>query len=146
RERDEALVAVEAAAPLVEAVAGSDIATPAAKEAVAEQLAAARAAIPSSEVDEGRAAAVARNTLGNFFLKVVEEVKFAWEQSRSAAYKAGTVTGLATVYGYRDEIIKFVVDNAAQLKVFLEQAFHNPALLRFIDALVEASQNMPTTL
>jgi hypothetical protein len=145
QDHDDALTAVEAAAPLVEAVAGSGIATPAAEEALTEQLAAARAA-SSSDVDGGRAPAAARNTLGNFFSKLAHhayvlirgEGWFAWDKVRGFVY----ISGVTAAYTNREEVIKFVVDNAGQMKVLLEQVFHNPALLQIIDAIVEAGKYM----
>jgi hypothetical protein len=90
-------------------------------------------------------------TAGNFIAEILRvayrkviaagnaETGFAWKELRAGIYRAAGPTGLGAAYFYREEIITFVVDNASNLKVFVQQAFHNPDLLRIIELIVQST-------
>ena len=43
--------------------------------------------------------------------------------------------------GHVPAIVTFVVDRAVELKVFVDAAFHNPALEEIIDLIVQAASS-----
>jgi hypothetical protein len=140
QERDVAKVIVDLAVPLTEAVQVSEgLATAAAIEALVEQVEAARNTPPG--VDGDQAIDLSRKTAGNFvaellrgaYARIRAEPGFAWKEIRSGTYRYA-VPGLIAG-GYVPPIITFVVEQASNLKLFVEQAFHNPTLVKIIDVI-----------
>jgi hypothetical protein len=140
QERDVAKVIVDLAVPLTEAVqVSAGLATAAAIEALVEQVEAARNTLPG--VDGDQAIDLSRKTAGNFiaellrgaYARIRAEPGFAWKEIRSGTYRY-TVPGLIAG-GYMPPIITFVVEQASNLKLFVEQAFHNPSLVKIIDVI-----------
>jgi hypothetical protein len=70
------------------------------------------------------------------------EAAWAWKEMRAGGYRAlggtGVITGVPAAYVYRQELITFVVDNASNLKIFVDHTFSNPELIRIIDLVVQA--------
>jgi hypothetical protein len=131
-------------------------ATPAAQEALAEQVDAAIDA--PDDINGDQAADLARKTTGNFVSELLRrayapiakfgavvktEAMFAQKEFRSGLYRApGTAAfaGLSVAaYAYWPEISAFVVRNADALKAFVTEAFHNPKLVEIIDWIVHAA-------
>jgi hypothetical protein len=146
QERVSAQAIVNAALPIVEAVQVSEgLATAAAVEALTEQVEAAREA--PANIDGDQAIDLSRKTASNFITETLRvayvEVAFALREFRSGAYRGAgavaAVTGVPAAIIYRQEIVTFVVENASNLKVFVEQAFHNPELIRIIEMIVQAA-------
>jgi hypothetical protein len=140
QERDVAKVIVDLAVPLTEAVqVSAGLSTAAAIEALVEQVEAARNTLPG--VDGDQAIDLSRKTAGNFiaellrgaYARIRAEPGFAWKEIRSGTYRY-TVPGLIAG-GYMPPIITFVVEQASNLKLFVEQAFHNPSLVKIIDVI-----------
>jgi hypothetical protein len=140
QERDVAKVIVDLAVPLTEAVQVSEgLATAAAIEALVEQVEAARNT--PLGVDGDQAIDLSRKTAGNFvaellrgaYARIRAEPGFAWKEIRSGTYRYA-VPGLIAG-GYVPPIITFVVEQASNLKLFVEQAFHNPTLVKIIDVI-----------
>ena len=67
--------------------------------------------------------------------KLAVEGGFAWKEIRAGTYRAAGPTAIGTAYIYRHELIAFISVHAEALKVFVEQAFHNPVLVRIIDII-----------
>ncbi len=153
-EREVAVAVVDAAAPIAQAVLTSEhVATPAATEALKEQLEAAENA--PAGIDGDQALALAQKTSGNFVAELLRsayapvrkaialgkgEAGFAWKELRAGAYRAAGPAAAGGVLLYHQEIIAFVIENAEKLKLFAAQAFHNPALGRIIDAIVHLAK------
>ena len=139
QEHDEALAAVEAASPLVEAIRSSAIATSAAVEALTEQLASAHAS-SSSQVDGGRALALANNTTRNFvgtWLRRAYMPILALTGVTFAEMRAGLVSNAAW------DLIKAVAQNADRLMSFVTQVFHSQAMVNILNAIIEVGKYVP---
>jgi hypothetical protein len=140
QERDDAKTVIELAVSITDAVQRSEgLATDAAVEALTEQVAAARDA--PVNVDGDQAIDLSRKTTSNFviellrsaYARVLAEPGFAWKEYRAGVYRG---LGGATVAGVASwQAISFVANNAQALKIFAEQAFHNPTLVQIIDAI-----------
>ena len=140
QERQMAELIVDLALPIAEAVQVSEgLATAAAIDALAEQLEAARLAPP--EIDGDQAVDLSRKTTGNFiaellrlaYARVRAEPGFAWKEIRAGTYR---YTGPALIAGgYISPLVTFVAAQASNLKLFVEQAFHNPTLIQIIDVI-----------
>jgi hypothetical protein len=134
-------------------------ATPAAQEALTEQVDAAVDA--PDDINGDQAADLARRTMGNFVSEllrrayapiaklggdVTKEVIFALKEFRSGLYRAsGTATfmGLsAAAYAYWPEISAFVVRNADALRDLVMELFHNPRLVEIIDLIVQVAKHL----
>lgn len=64
---------------------------------------------------------------------IPEETAFAVKEFRAGIYRW---SGPALIVsGHLPAIVTFVVDRAAELKVFLDAAFHNPVLGHIIDVV-----------
>jgi len=134
----------QAAVPIVEALKASvRIATADAVSILAEQSEAAKTA--PIGVNGDQAVALAGKTSGNFVAELLRlayapirrlkaEASFALKEVRAGAYRA---VG-AEIYSHNQEIIAFVLKNAASLRVFVAQAFDNPALTRIIEIIVQS--------
>jgi hypothetical protein len=140
RERSEATATVDLAATITEAVQVSEgVATAAAVDALVEQVEAARAAPAGTDGDQ--AIDLSRKTSSNFVIELLRsayalllaEPGFAWKEIRSGTYRYA-VPGLIAG-GYVPPVITFVVQEALNLKLFVEQAFHNPTLIQIIDVI-----------
>ena len=71
--------------------------------------------------------------LRSAYARVLAEPGFAWKEYRAGVYRG---LGGATVAGVASwQAISFVANNAQALKIFAEQAFHNPTLVQIIDAI-----------
>jgi len=153
QERDAAKSVLDAAAPIIGAILASEgVVTPAAKEALAEQFEVVGGAATGIDVDQANAQA--GKASGNIVVEMLrlayapvrraiatgkKEAGFAWKEVRAGVYR---YTGPAIVVGgitYRQEVIEFVVNNAATLKAFVTQAFENPALIKIIDAIAQSA-------
>jgi hypothetical protein len=135
QDRNAAIAIIRAAVPIVEAVKASEgLATTVAKEALVEQVGAVLDVPPG--IDGDQAIDLAGKTTGNFVIKLLRIVKlwFAWKGIHAGLYR---VTG-PTALLYHNQIVAFVVDNADKLKVFVEAAFHDPALVQMIDEIARA--------
>lgn len=147
QEQDAAKVIVDLAIPIVEAVqASAGLATADATEALVEQVEAARDAPPS--VDGDQSLELSRRTTQNFLIalfrgayaRIRAEAGFAWKEARSGTYRYA-VPGLIAS-GQVPQIIGFVVEQANNLKLFVERAFNNPTLLHIIDVISQHVQTM----
>ena len=115
------------------------MATEAAVETLAEQVEAARTA--PSGIDGDQAIELSRKTASNFVIELLRsayaqvraEPGFAWKEIRSGTYRYA-VPGLIAG-GYMPPIIAFVTEQASNLQLFVEQAFHNPTLLKIIEVI-----------
>jgi hypothetical protein len=124
--------------------ASEGLATAVAKEALVEQVGAALDALPGVNGDQ--AIDLARKTNEYFVVKILHagrdflraEPGFAWEKIRGGKYGAAGSGAVPTAIYYHKEIVAFVVENAEKLKVFVEAAFHDPALVQMIDEIVRA--------
>lgn len=149
QEREEAKSIVESAMPIVKALQVSEgVATDAAIETLSEQVASA-SNFPVG-VDGDQVLELSRKSSGNFVgevlrianasvKKMIEESKWALKEGRAGAYRAvgggaGIYIGLAAA--------AFVVENAANLIIFVERTFHNPALVRMIEAIVQTARSI----
>jgi len=140
QERNEASAVINFAVTITEAVHESEgLATADAVETLADQVEAARTA--PSGIDGDQAVELSRKTTGNFviellraaYFRVRAEAGFALKEFRAGVYR-GFGTATAKVAGLAGlAFISFVATNAQVLKVFVEQALHNPALLKIID-------------
>jgi len=149
RERHEDEAIVQSASIIADAVRESEgLVTPAAAEALTEQVDAARNAPAGIHGDQ--ALDLSRKTTSNFvveilravyvpYRKLLAEGEFAWKEIRSGAYRAAGPAAILGAYHYRQELITFVVDHAATLKVFVQQVFQNPELIQIIDAISKAA-------
>jgi hypothetical protein len=150
QERDAAQAEVDAALPIVRAVQRAEgLATPAAIEALTEQAEAARNA--PAGINGDQAIDLSRKTSGNFVVEILRlalarvraESGFALKEIRAGAYRGvgaiGAVTGIPAAFVYHQEIISFIVDNADALKMFVDHAFHNPALIRIIEVISQSA-------
>jgi len=72
------------------------------------------------------------------YARIRTETSFGWGEIRTGIYQASGPAALGAAYMYRAEILTFMVDNAVQLRIFVERAFHNPVLSRIIDAILQA--------
>jgi hypothetical protein len=134
----------QAALPIVEALKASvRIATADAVSVLAEQSEAAK--IAPIGVHGDQAVVLAGKTSSNFVAELLRlayapirklkaEAGFAFKEVRAGAYRA---VG-AEFYSHNQEIIAFVFENAASLRVFVAHAFDNPALTRIIEIIVQA--------
>jgi hypothetical protein len=104
-----------------------------------EQVEAARSAPPG--IDGDQAVDLSRKTASNFVIELLRsayaqvrtEPGFAWKEYRAGVYRglgAVTAAGLA---GW--PVISFIANNAQALKMFAEQIFHNPTLVKIIDII-----------
>ena len=145
------------AAPITRAASKSQSpATPAAQEALAEQVDAAIDA--PNDINGDQAADLARKTTGNFVSELLrqayapiaklgavakKEAGFAGHEFRAGFYRAPGTAAFAglSVAAYTNwpEISAFVVRNADALKDFVTAAFHNPKLVEIIDWIVHAA-------
>jgi hypothetical protein len=66
--------------------------------------------------------------------KLKAEAGFALKEVRAGAYRS---VG-ADIYSHNQEIIAFVFENAASLRVFVAHAFDNPALTRIIEIIMQS--------
>jgi hypothetical protein len=141
QERMSAEVIVSLALPIVKAVREADgLATAAAIEALTEQLDAARSAPPGLDGDQ--AVDLSRKTNENLivallrwvYIRVRGEVGFAWKESRAGTYRYAGPALIAS--GQIPQMIAFLTDQAANLRLFVEQAFHNPTLVKIIDIVI----------
>jgi hypothetical protein len=140
---------VDAAEPITYALhASTDVATPSAVAALTEQVEAARDALSATDVDSDQAIELARKSSSNFvavLLRVAtwirKEPAVAAKEFRSGIYRWSGPALIAS--GHLPAIVTFIVDKAAELRVFVEAAFHSPPLARIIDLIVEAAQSMP---
>jgi hypothetical protein len=153
QERDEAQAIVQAAVPIAEAIRSSEgVATASAAEALVEQVENAQGA--GAGVDADQAVDLSRKTAINFVAALLRvayvpirnvigaggaEAGFAWKEMRAGTYRCVGPAGLGVAYFYRQEVITFIVENASSLKIFVEQAFHNSALIRIIDLITSAA-------
>ena len=140
QERNDANATLNLALTITEAVHVSvGLATADAVEALVEQVEAARTATPG--IDGDQAVELSRKTASNFviellrsaYARVRKEPGFAWKEYRAGVYRglgAVTVAGLA---GW--PVISFIANNAQALKMFAEQIFHNPTLVKIIDII-----------
>jgi hypothetical protein len=140
QDRDLARGMVGLAAPIAEAVQLSEgLATATAIEALTEQIEAARRAPPDLHGDQ--AVDLSRKTTGNFivellrsaYARVREEPGFAWKEFRAGTYRYAGPALIAG--GYVSPIIAFVAAQAGNLRLFVEQVFHNPTLVQIIDVI-----------
>jgi hypothetical protein len=147
QEREIAKATIDLAVPIAEAVqVSAGLATAAAIQAFVEQIEAARNAPPG--VDGDQAIDLSRKTVGNFVTELLRgacariraETGFAWKEIRAGTYRYA-VPGLIAA-GYVSPMISFVVQQADNLKLFVEQAFNNPALVQIIDAISKVG-NVP---
>jgi hypothetical protein len=144
QDRRQAEAIVQLASPIaVAAQSPEGLATTAAIEALTEQLEAARLAPPGLDGDQ--AIDLSRKTAGNFiaellrsaYIRVRGEVGFAWKETRAGTYRYAGPALIAG--GYVSPIIAFVADQASNLRLFVEQAFHNPTLVQIIDVISKFS-------
>jgi hypothetical protein len=133
-------------------------ATPAAQEALSEQVEAAIDA--SDDINGDQAAELARKTAGNFVAELLrrayapiaklgdgikKEAGFAQHEVRAGFYRAvgaGGLAGVPVAYAYWPEISAFVVRNADALKEFARALFQNPKLVEIIDLIVQAAKHL----
>jgi hypothetical protein len=154
QDRAAAQAVVDAAAPIVEAInAWKGLATAPAVEALTDPFEAARHA--PAGIDGDQAIDLAQRTSKNIVLEVLrgasayicKEPGLAWRGFRDGYYRAaGAAAFVATsgaagaaVYYYGPQVAAFVVRNADVLRAFVEQAFHNPALIRIIKMVSETA-------
>jgi hypothetical protein len=142
QERHAAVATLDVAFRIVSAVKASEgLATPAAIEALSEQVEAARGAPAGIQGDQ--AFDLSRKTSSNFvvellrsaYARVRAEPGFAWKEYRAGTYRGLGALTAAGLVGL--PIITFVASNAETLKAFVEQAFHDPALIRIIDVILQ---------
>jgi hypothetical protein len=136
QERRRAEVIADLALPIAKAVQESEgLATTAAIEVLTEQMEAARNAPPGLDGDQ--AVNLSRKTTGNFIVALLrsarEEIGFAWKEIRAGTYRYAGPALIAG--GYVSPIITFVAAQASNLKLFVEQAFHNPTLVQIIEVI-----------
>jgi hypothetical protein len=133
--REDSVRVVEAAVPLVEAVRASGIATIAAIDVLAEQLAAAQAA-PAPGMDNDRATGLARRSFGNFILTAL--------RAGLAMAVAGIVgdEAVGVIAGSPHAVVTYLVSHAPELTSFADHAMHNPAVTRAIEAIARAGAAM----
>src|SRR5208337_2698425 len=62
-----------------------------------------------------------------------------YKEFRAGIYRWSGPAWIAS--GQLPATVTFIVDRAAELKVFVDAAFHNPALGRVIDAIVQAASS-----
>jgi hypothetical protein len=140
QERQRAELVVDLALPIAKAVQESEgVATAVATDALMEQIEAARDAPPG--LDGEQAVDLSRKTTGNFvaellrlaYARVRGEPGFAWKEIRAGTYR---YTGPALIAGgYVSPIVAFVTAQASNLRLFVEQVFHNPTLVQIIDVV-----------
>ena len=143
--RDALRAIVNVAEPIARAVQASiGVATPAAAQALSEQIDAARDALSVTGVNSDQAAELGAKTSSNFvaaLLRVAtwirKEAAFAARESRAGIYRWSGPAWIAS--GQLPATVTFIVDRATELKAFVEAAFHNPALRHVIDAIVQAA-------
>jgi hypothetical protein len=140
QERSSAQAVADAALPIMEAARTSEgLSTAAVVDTLTEGIEVARDAPAGIEGDQ--AIDQLRKTTGNFVITLLRsayagvraEPGFAWKEYRAGIYRglgATTAVGLA---GW--PIIAFVRENADVLKAFVEQALHNPTLVRIIEVI-----------
>jgi hypothetical protein len=154
QDRQAAQMALQAAAPIVEAVQRAEgVATAAAVQALSEQIEAAREAAAPTGIDTDQAIDLATKSAGNFvaqavraaYAAVVAKMKteggFALKEYRAGIYRAAGAATFVAATGaalFSPEIVAFVARNAEALKTFAERAFDNPALIRAIDLITQA--------
>lgn len=142
---------VDLAAPIARAAnAPHSPATPAAQEALTEQVASATGA--PADVNGDQAMALATKSTGNFVSELLRrgyalakkivsgEINFAQKEIRAGVYRtAGASIALyagAEAYAGWSALSKFIADNAEALKDFVMAQFHNPKLVEMIDWIV----------
>ncbi|HTC06894.1 MAG TPA: hypothetical protein VK749_26075 [Xanthobacteraceae bacterium] len=139
QERQQADVALDLAETIAEAVQTSEgLATPAAVDTLVEQVESARTA--PAGVDGDQAVELSRKTVGNFVSELLRsgyafcraEALFGAKETRAGAYRAVGAGAAVAVGPYA---IKFIVENAQVLTAFVEQTFHNPALIKIIELI-----------
>ncbi len=141
--RDALRASVNVAKPIVQAVQASpDVATPSAAQALSEQIDAAQDALSVTGVNSDQAAEFGAKTSRNF---VAALLRGALGLERKVCGEGISCRYLPLVRPCMDCIaaatvyVKFIVDKAAELKLFLDVAFHNPALGHIIDVIVQAA-------
>ena len=140
---------VVAAEPIVEALRASpDIATQSAAQALTEQVEAAQDALSATGIDSDQAVALAGNSSSNAVITLLRQgvawlgrgaandVKSGFYRTIGGAMATGAIGGAVVV---SLAIAIFIAKEADALKVFADAAFHDPALTRIIDAIVEAA-------
>ena len=143
--RDALRAIVNVAEPIARAVQASiDVATPAAAQALSEQIDAARDALSVTGVNSDQAAELGAKTSRNFvaaLLRVAtwirKEPEFAAKEFRAGIYRWSGPAWIAS--GQLPSTVTFIVDRAAELKLLVDAAFHNPALGHIIDVIVQAA-------
>ena len=138
---------LDAALPIIDAIQATEgVATLLAIETLIDQARSALAA--PAGIDGDQAVELSRKTSENFVVELLRgayariraEPGLAWKEIRSGTYRY-VVPGLIAG-GYAPPIISFVVEQANNLKPFVEQTFHNPALLQIIDVISKVG-NVP---
>ena len=114
-------------------------------EALTEQNEAAQDALSASGVDSDQAVALAGKSDSNTVIEVLRSgaawlVRGAANDVKSGFYRGIGSTAAKVVIG--SAVLSFIVSNAAALKGFVDVAFHNPELVRIIDAIVQAVSSM----
>jgi hypothetical protein len=145
QERVAANDALNAAMPIIEAVeAAEGVATARAIETLRDHAHAELTA--TSGIDGDQAAEVSRRTNANFVVAMLRaayiavrklggEGGVAWKEIRAGVYRAAGPAAIGSGYVYHNEIVAFVSTHAESLKMFVEQTFHNPALVRIVDLI-----------
>jgi hypothetical protein len=142
-EREAKRAIVVAAEPIVEALQTSpDVTTQSAAQALSEQIEAAQDALSAAGVNGDQAVEFGVKTSSNFVAALLQrawgEAAFASEKFRHGVY-ATAGGGAAWLAWQHLPSVQFIVDIAAELKVFVDAAFHNPALGHIIDVIVQAA-------
>jgi hypothetical protein len=139
QERAQAQAIVDLATPIAAAIQDSiGLATAAAKEALREQLEAARSA--PSNVNGDQSIELSRRTTGNAvvelvrsaYKRVLAEPGFAFKEVRAGVYRAA---GQAMANAHGHQVVEFVVTYAGDLKPFVLQMFQSPTLAKIIDMI-----------
>ena len=138
-----------AAVAIVTEIRASEIATPAAKEAVGEQAQAAKEAPDGLEGDQAKV--LSSKTIKNFvatllrgaYAPIKTEAAFAWKEYRGKFYgaaAAATASGIGyAAYNNWPAIVSFVVRHADALKEFVSTAWHDPTLVEIVNSIVRFS-------
>jgi len=128
---------------MVEAIRASGLATVAALEALNDQIKAAQEVRSSADIAVDQQVEVAGNISRNFVkallriaLALRTEVTFGWKEFRAGIYRYSGPAAIAS--GHIPQIIAFVIENAEQLRSFVQHAFSSPVLLDVIDAIARS--------